>query len=301
MENSFTLGSARVAILGLGLIGGSLALALRGQCLELLGIDHDQAVLSLARQMNVVDRISQYPSELLPQADLIILAAPVGVILNILRSLPELHPGSAIIMDTGSTKGEINHLMSQLPERFEPLGGHPMCGKEQLSLANADKSLFRNATFAFTPLPRTTQRARSTADQICQVVGAKPLWLDAQTHDRWVAATSHLPYLVSAALTLATPSSVSPLIGTGFTSTTRLAATAPSMMLDVLMTNRGNVIEALSNMQQQISELKLALTNADAKSLAEQMTSAVETRARLINGKNAPSESSSVPQTGDKK
>jgi prephenate dehydrogenase len=188
MDEPGFLSSSRVAILGLGLMGGSLALALRGRCAELLGVDPDPETLRLARERQVVDKAIAGPAEFLPQADLIVLAAPVGVILNLIPTLPALHPGPAFVIDLGSTKTRICQALERLPERFETVGGHPMCGKETLSLANADPLLYNEAPFAFTPLAGTTERARQVAEELAQAVGAHPLWLDAESHDRWVAA-----------------------------------------------------------------------------------------------------------------
>jgi prephenate dehydrogenase len=159
-EPAFTrsdlLSSTRVAIMGLGLMGGSLALALRGRCAELLGIDPDPDALALALELGAADRVSANPAELLPEADVIILAAPVLAILSLLQALPDLHPGSPIVLDLGSTKREIVQAMEALPVRFDPLGAHPMCGKETNTLRSAEASLFAGRPFAFTPLARTS-------------------------------------------------------------------------------------------------------------------------------------------------
>lgn len=257
------LADCRVAVLGLGLMGGSLALALRGKCAALLGIDPDPAVLSLALERAVVNEASADPADLLPQADLVILAAPVSAILALIQELPELHPGRAVVIDLGSTKVEISAALAKLPERFDPLGGHPMCGKEQSSLAHAEAGLFRGAPFAFTPLERTSRRARSLAQQMAEAAGAHPVWLDASTHDEWTAATSHLPYLVSSALALATPVEASPLVGPGFRSATRLAAASAAMMSDVLLTNRGQTLAALERFKERLDQLTSFLLEQD--------------------------------------
>ena len=236
MVQSDFLNSSRVAIVGLGLMGGSLALALRDRCQTLLGIDPNPETLSLARRRNIVDQLAPGPTLLLPQADVIILAAPVGAIIEIIGDLPSLHHGSPVVIDLGSSKSEICQAFNTLPARFDPLGGHPMCGKETSSLVNAEETLFQGAVFAFTPLSRTSPRARAIAEELSRTIGSRPLWIDPKTHDQWTAATSHLPYLLASALSLATPSEATPLVGPGFRSTSRLAATTPSMMEDVLTT-----------------------------------------------------------------
>ena len=267
---------ARVAILGLGLMGGSLALALRGQVAELIGIDPDAQTLALARELHLADRLSASPAGLLEYADIVVLAAPVRVILSLIEALPDLHPGAPVVLDLGSTKKEIVECMAGLPARFDPLGGHPMCGKERSSLAQAEAGLYRGAPFALVPLPRTSPRARSAAEALALAVGARPLWLDALEHDRWVAATSHLPYLLSSALAACTPLEAAPMAGPGFRSTARLAAQPPALMLDILATNRQNVLGALRRLRNRLDLVDQLLEDEDYPALegllAEGMT-----------------------------
>jgi prephenate dehydrogenase len=249
----------RVAILGLGLMGGSLALALRGQCAELLGVDPNLDTLALAERISLCNRLSPDPSEVLPSADLIVLAAPVKAILSLLALLPGLTPNPAIVLDLGSTKAQIVNALAQLPERFDPIGGHPMCGKERSSLVEAEAHLFQGAAFALTPLPRTSSRARSIVSQLVELIGAHPVWLNASTHDRWVAATSHTPYLIANALAAITPLEVSPMVGPGYRSTTRVSTTPANVMLDILSTNRENVLENLARFRCQLEHLETLL------------------------------------------
>jgi prephenate dehydrogenase len=264
----FSLSHARVAIVGLGLMGGSLALALRGHCAALLGIETDQTALALARRQKIVDYAESDPAKLLPQADLVILATPVSVILNLLDDLPRLMPNPCILLDLGSTKSLIVEKMAALPERFDPLGGHPICGKETLGLQHADQNLYQAAPFVLTPLPRTGERALLAARQVITAIGAREVILDAALHDRYFAATSHLPFLLATALVLATPPETAPFLGPGFRSTARLAATPASMMLSVLQTNRENVLLALEALQNELSLLHRALADHDLQPLA---------------------------------
>jgi prephenate dehydrogenase len=261
------LSSSRIAILGLGLMGGSLALALRGRCQALLACDLDPETLSLARQLDLVDRISSDPFKILPAADVVILAAPLSIILKMISDLPNLHPGSAIVLDLGSTKTQVVKAFERLPSRFDPIGGHPMCGKESTGLGNADPAIYQGATFAFSALQRTSSKARVFAEQLAQAIGSQTLWIDPDTHDQWSAATSHLPFLVAAALSSATPSQTSPLIGPGFRSSTRVAATPASIMLDVLNTNRAYILKSLKRFRQELDILEEKLSSGDSYAL----------------------------------
>jgi prephenate dehydrogenase len=282
MDEDGFFAASHLAIVGLGLMGGSLAMALRGKCAGLLGIDPDPQTRNLASQLGIVDRVSAHGGELLPEAQVIILAAPVRAILSLLGELPRWHPGTAVVLDLGSTKRAILQAMQALPERFDPIGAHPMCGKEKSSLANADPALYRGATFALAPLPRTTARGREIALELVKLVGANPLWIDAETHDRWVAATSHLPYLAANALAAATPLEARPMLGPGLRSTTRLAGSSQTMMLDILTTNRENVQQALRDYRQALDALEQALASQDWKSLTERLAHGAEKYQQLI-------------------
>ncbi len=266
-DSNFILADSKIAIIGLGLMGGSLALGLRGKCAAIYGIDPHPATLELALSQHIVDYADSDPAKLLPEVDLVILSAPVPAILTLLEQLPALTPNPCIIMDLGSAKHLIVEAMSKLPERFDPIGGHPICGKEKLSLANAERTLYYAAPFLLTPLERTTPRALSAANQIIDALGAKCTVLDAVEHDRILASTSHLPFLISSALALTTPEDVTPFVGPGFKSTSRLAGTSSSMMLGVLQSNRENVLNALHGMQNRLVEIEAALSASDFSKL----------------------------------
>jgi prephenate dehydrogenase len=266
-QPDFNLAESKIAIIGLGLMGGSLALGLRGKCAALYGCDPHLPTLELALSQHIVDYADNDPAKFLPEVDLVILSAPVPAILTLLEKLPTYTSNSCIVMDTGSTKKLIVESMSHLPERFDPIGGHPVCGKEKLSLANAERTLYYAAPFLLTPLKRTTSRAFSAAQQIIEAIGAKASILEATEHDRILASTSHLPFLLSSALALTTPNDVSSFVGPGFKSTSRLAGTSSSMMLGVLQSNQENVLNALHELQNQLSEIELALSSEDFKKL----------------------------------
>ena len=282
MTSQNLLVDARIAVIGLGLMGGSLAMALRGKCSAIYAADPDPQVVSLARKHKLADLITSKPAKILPHANLVILAAPVRAIIQLVQSLPELHPGEAVIIDIGSTKLEIVQAMDRLPSRFDPLGGHPMCGKEKLGLENADATLFSGATFAFTPCNQTSENAIQLGTQLGQAVGASVLMLDAATHDRWAAATSHFPHLLSAALTLATPPEAAPLIGPGFQSMTRLAATPPTLTMDILTTNRENILDSLDRFSEQLNQFRSLLNNHDNRDLQISLNLSAKQRSHFI-------------------
>lgn len=270
-----------MVIFGLGLMGGSLAMALKGHCHTLTGIDPDPAAVQSARQQAVVDRAAVQPGDLLADADLIILAAPVNTILGILVSLPALCAHPAIVLDLGSTKRMICQSMRELPEQFDPIGGHPMCGKENAGLVNADPALFSGANFALVPLERTTPEARRTAEELVKLIGSRPIRMDAETHDSQVAATSHLPYLIANALAYCTPLSAAPLAASGFASTTRLAVSPASMMMDVLETNQDAILTSLHQYCQHLAVLENLISTGNLPELQAVLTAGADNRKQI--------------------
>lgn len=282
-EDGFILQDAKIAIVGLGLMGGSLALALKGKCAAILGVAPNPATRELALRQNIVSLADGDPANILPQADVVILATPVPAILTLLEHLPDLTPNPCIVIDLGSSKRAIVDAMSALPERFDAIGGHPLCGKERLSLENADALLYNGAPFFLTPVERTSPRAVDCAEQIIAAIGSHAHVVDAVTHDAALAATSHLPYLVSSALALATPTDVTPFVGSGYRSTARLAATPQSMMFGVLQSNRDNVLTAITRFQAQLSAFAAALTDEDYDALSALLTNAQEQNHELTS------------------
>jgi prephenate dehydrogenase len=263
MEPGFLLKDANIALIGLGLMGGSLALSIKPRCRRLSAYDPDLATLELARRQEVVHLAESDPAKALTDADLVILACPVPAILDWLGRLPEYVMQPCIVLDIGSSKRTIVAALESLPGNFDPIGGHPICGRERLSLENAERFLYRDAPFILTSLSRSSQRARTAALQIVEALGANPIWLEADEHDRILASTSHLPYLLSSALALSTPEEAAPLLGPGFRSSARLAGTPSSMMLGVLQSNQDNVVVALDRLQTQVAAIKSALIAND--------------------------------------
>lgn len=281
-EPDFNLAGSKIAIIGLGLMGGSLALGLKGKCAALYGIDPHPPTLELALSQKIVDHADADPAKLLPKVDLVILSAPVPAILTLLEQLPSFTSRKCIVMDLGSTKKMIVDSMAKLPERFDPIGGHPICGKEKLSLANAERTLYYAAPFLLTPLKRTSSRALSAAHQIIEAVGAKAKELDAEEHDRILASTSHLPFLLSSALALSTSQEIASFVGPGFKSTSRLAGTSSSMMLGVLQSNRENVLTALHALQGQLNEIESSLSSNDFPKL-ESLLNQAQTKHQIFS------------------
>ena len=281
-EPGFKLSEANVAIIGLGLMGGSMALALHGHCRRLNGLDIDADILALARRMHVVDSVSDDPRAVLADADLVVLACPVPAILSWLEKLPEFIQKPCVVLDLGSSKRAILSAMRNLPLNFDPIGAHPICGKETLSLRSAESSLYNGELFVVTPLRRSGLNAKRAAKQLVEVLEARMVMEEGALHDAALAATSHLPYLISSALALATPPETGRFVGPGFRSTARLAGTPASMMLGVLETNRDQVLERLSDFRAALGQMEQALERDDMPALQTLLDSAQDRYQTLL-------------------
>ncbi len=262
----------QICIVGLGLMGGSLAKALTGQVKGLIGVDHHAATRQRALAEGIVDFVTADLSSALRQADMVILATPVRTILRQIAQLPVLCPDGLCVMDLGSTKEAVCRQMEQLPSSFAAIGGHPMCGKESAGYGAADAGLFQGQTFVLSRNGRTTREIETLAIDLINHIGAVPLFMDARDHDKIVAVTSHLPYLLSAMLIHSASEMederVWPVSSSGFRDTSRLAGSDPAMMLDILLTNRGAISDVLSKFTADLERISQLLTDKDETSLA---------------------------------
>lgn len=282
-----SLEQCRVCVIGLGLIGGSLALALRGKCASITGYDVDPRVLRAAVARGVIDRGLSDLADVPEDIDLVILAAPVRAIFDLISALPTLTPHPFHLLDLGSTKAKIADAMGRLPGHISPLGGHPMCGKETPGLDAADRDLFRDRTFVLTPLDRTRPETLILGHQLVAAIGARPLILDPLRHDRLAAAISHVPYVTAAALVAAAARADDEMVWTmaasGFRDSTRLAASDVTMMLDVLMSNRPAVLEALARVQTLLSEWAALIEGVDEAALRSILETSQARRAEMFH------------------
>jgi prephenate dehydrogenase len=273
-----TLTGRRVAVVGLGLMGGSLAGALRGQCRRVTGVDVDPETVATARARGFVDAATTDLAAGVREADLVVLATPVRTILQLLEEIgPLLRPGT-VVMDLGSTKAAITAKMTDLPDAVVPLGGHPMCGKERAGIAAADPELYRGATFILTPLERTTDAALDLGRAVAAAVEAHPLLLDAERQDKLTATVSHLPYLLACALVATADATTSSdpaaweIVAGGFRDTSRVSGSDVTMMLDILLTNREPVLHALTTCIDQLQQLGALIADGDEAALRTTLT-----------------------------
>ena len=287
-EPPFALHEAAVAIVGLGLMGGSLALALRTKdaCRKIIGITRSATTCRAALERGSVD-VAGTELALASEADVIILATPVRTILNQIPQVGQIAREGAIVLDLGSTKRAIVQAMEALPPYVEPIGGHPMCGKETFGFDAAEAGLYRNATFVLAPLARTSASTLALAESLARAIDARPFVLDAKRHDQIVALTSHLPFALASTLMTTVgemahaDALVYGLAASGLRDTTRLAAGDTTMMLDILMTNRENVSRAVRLCAHHLNQLADRIAAGDELELRSLLQSAAARRRTL--------------------
>jgi prephenate dehydrogenase len=274
-------------------MGASLAMDLRGHCTEIVGISRSPETLKYALDHGIVDHIIDFNPDL--ECDLLVLAAPVRTIIQQLKtisgfSFKSTSSNSTIVVDLGSTKTEIVRAMQTLPERFDPIGGHPMCGKEVAGIQHAETNLYRNKVFVLTPLERSSPKALALVNDMITVIGGVPLVLTPDRQDALVALTSHLPYLIASALMLTALSKnddqLWSMAASGFRDTSRLAASDLTMMIDILLTNREAILEALKDYHSGLETITGLVKNADENTLRAVLAQSQEKRARLFRQEN---------------
>ena len=278
-----TLAETNLLIIGLGLMGGSLALALKPHCRSIVGFDPDPQACQNAVKLGCVDRSSSSIDEILPGAHLIILAAPVMSNLAWLDQLETSFEQPAAILDLSSTKSLICRRMAALPEHFYPIGGHPMCGKAFGGIQHASPDLYKDAVFALVEPRPASHLAAPLILELVAALRAAPLWIEAETHDAWVASTSHLPYLLANALAFVTPAAAFPLVGPGFRSATRLATSSLPMMHDILQSNRNKILQAAQEFQEQLTLLTKLLEREDYPQLIYLLQVGAERQQMLVS------------------
>lgn len=264
----------KVAIVGVGLIGGSLGMAVNRKSLarEVLGLGRSRDALELAVEHGAVHSISMDFRDV-AGCDLVVVATPVGSTLGIMSALsPYLDPG-ALITDVGSTKaGIVEQAEKALPAGAVFIGGHPMAGSEKGGIAGADPYLFENAFYILTPGKNTPGEYLDRLVELVEGIGSRPVLMDPGEHDLSVAAVSHLPHLVAATLVnclfdLPGGEKKSLLAAGGFRDTTRIAAGSPEMWRDIFASNRGSVLKALNAFRTRLNQFQEHLESCDHESI----------------------------------
>ena len=265
----------RLAIVGVGLLGGSLAKAARarGVASEIVGVGRDLGRLEPARRDGVLDHITTDLAEGVSDADVVVLGAPVIAILSLLDTVAKFVGPDTIVTDVGSTKGAIVAAADRLSRTYSLrfVGSHPMAGSERTGYAHARADLFQGATVVVTPSDSCEPATAKRIVAMWEGVGAaRVVTLDPQTHDRAVAAISHLPHLVAFALVDAVerfePGAFALAAG-GFRDTTRIAAADPTMWEEIFLANRDALAASLSVYRDTLADLEHLIASTDGAAL----------------------------------
>lgn len=277
----------RAAIIGVGVVGGSLGMALRRKhlCQCVIGIDLSTESLQEAIRIGAVDEATPDLATGVANADLVILATPIDVCLKLLPILGTMLSSGVVLIDVASTKSMIcaqaEHV---LPTGIMFIGGHPMAGSEKSGIAGADPFLFQDAPYILTPTTLSSPESIERVSTLVESIGAQCIIMDPNQHDQTVAAISHLPHVVASMLVNAVAefaeSSLS-LAGRGFADATRIAGGSPTLWRSILATNGPQVRASLTYMRQAITELEAIMSTEQWDLLEERLESAKTTRRQL--------------------
>jgi len=277
----------KVTIIVVGLIGGSVARVLKAKNLagEIHGAGRSRETLERAIRLGVIDHMGKSSVHAVEQADLVMLATPVGTFEPIVREIgPHLKKG-AILTDVGSVKGAlVRRLEKLLPEGVQYVPGHPIAGREQHGVEAASEDLFRGARCIVTPTERTDQNALETVSSLWKEAGMQVLTMAPDRHDHVFAAVSHLPHAAAYAMVSTvvefsegTESYLS-FSGAGFRDFTRIAASSPEMWRDICLLNGKNIVEMIEQYQFSLNKIKKAIKHKDGRKLEQLLRAASDIR-----------------------
>ncbi|MDP2927203.1 MAG: prephenate dehydrogenase [Candidatus Omnitrophota bacterium] len=270
----------KVVIIGTGLIGGSLGLALKKQRLagQVIGLSRHQKNARLAKKVGAIDGIGA-SLDVVADADLVILATPIDTIIDLALRIVKKLKKDCIVIDVGSTKERIVSKLSALIPNF--LGTHPLAGSEKKGIANLEDSIFKGSICIITPTIKTNNYALNKVKLLWKKLGADIVILSAKKHDQILALTSHLPHAVAFSLINSIPDQCLGLSSSGLRDTTRISSSDPNLWSEIFLSNRSNLLTALSSFQSNLTALKLALKSKNKRRLTKILLKARKKREKL--------------------
>lgn len=282
----------RICIFGVGLIGGSIACAVRnfGLSREIIGVDSSRSNLRVALDRGVVDAGMESIHQIDGPVDLVVLATPVGSLGDLFEQLKPIWSPSTLYTDTGSTKENIiqaaRAVFSELPPNFVP--GHPIAGGEKSGAAAASTNLFHNKRVILTPVVETDEGATKQIENFWHKLGAKVSRMEPHYHDRIFAATSHLPHVIAFSLVdmLGQKNEKDEILkyaAGGFRDFTRLASSDPRMWLDICIANRNKIMPLVEEFKQELTLINQMLEAQNSKELFETFQSAKNARQKFLD------------------
>ena len=290
LQPSFSV--QRLALLGVGYIGGSAVLAARraGAVREVVGFDPSPAAGRAGVRLGVLDSVAETPQAAIAGADLVLLAAPVRSLDNLLRLAADAVAPTATVIDVGSVKAEVVATAETLLTGGRFVGCHPMAGAEFSGVEAAKADIFAGRVCFVYPGRRSCTSAVTMAEDFWRAIGCQAVTIDPETHDRMMAAQSHLPHVASFALAGALIPSLSFLDATtkaaspttSLRDTTRIAASGPAVWRDILLANTKHVLPLIDDLQATVTEIRQAVASGDGQALEEILTRAQACRKRLV-------------------
>ncbi|OIP99296.1 MAG: prephenate dehydrogenase [Zetaproteobacteria bacterium CG2_30_46_52] len=284
----------KLAIIGVGLIGGSLALALKaaGAVGHVVGTGRGEANLQLALTLGVIDAWTTDMRDAVADADMVVLAVPMGAYASVLQSIaPHLKVG-AIVSDAGSTKvAAIEDAKAQLSDKVHFVAAHPLAGTEQSGAAAAFAALYQHHLCIITPEETSNAQALAQVKRMWEVAGCKVLQMPAAEHDDLLAAVSHLPHVAAFALVNAVRKQENDtyepfaFAAGGFRDFTRIASSSPSMWRDIALANKSALIKQIDALSQELGNMKQALENQEGENLLAMFSEAKQARDAWLAGK----------------
>ncbi|MDK2820241.1 MAG: prephenate dehydrogenase [Clostridia bacterium] len=280
----------KAAIIGLGLIGGSIGLALLhgGLVQELVGYDKNRDAINTALDVGAINQKASDLKEAVEGAEFIILAVPVGALSTVAKKITPYLNSQTIVTDTGSVKGPI---VKELEEIFKGralfVGGHPMTGSEQAGIKAADLYLLENAVYVLTPTKSTDKKALNIAFDLFEALGSRVITLEPEEHDIIVAGVSHLPHFLAVSLMLNTGKLAKEydrtlgLAAGGFRDTTRIAGGDPIMWRDIFLHNQKAILKMLKSWRYEIEKLEEMILKNDTRGMVEVLEQARNLRSKV--------------------
>jgi prephenate dehydrogenase len=286
-----------LAVIGVGLMGGSLGLAGRERAgvAEVVGFSPSAETIELALERGAITRAAASLSEAAAEADLVVVASPVRLVVDHVKAVLRAAPAHAVITDVGSTKGSLMRALTPVEQR-RCIGGHPLCGSEAAGVANARASLYDGATYFLTPGGHVDAEAYQRLHAFVSDVGARPVAVDPEEHDRLMAVVSHLPHVLANVLMTQAgqhAGSRDALLSAGpsFRDLTRIAGSNRRVWTDIFLENRAALLAAVATFQEGLQELLEALAAGDPDRVGDTITRAAAHRERMLaEGSLMPSE-----------
>lgn len=277
----------RLSILGVGLLGGSLALAVRrvASGCQIVGYGHRKETLDTALAKGVIDEAFTDPAVAVKGADLVVLATPVGTFGELIRAIGPALDKDAVVTDVGSTKRSIVTAAAGLPWPARFVGSHPMAGSEKRGVDFADANLYQKALCIVTPTPETDRTAVARVETMWRSVGMRIMHMTPTEHDARVSLASHLPHALAAALMLVQDDASLGVAGKGLADTTRIAAGDAGLWRDIFVDNRDNLRHGIATLQRQLEQLTLLLEKKDADAIQHWLNDATARRAAFASSK----------------